>query len=130
MPQKMHVKQVGLLMRRAAVAKWRLQRPKIGLILGTVLGLLATAAAGVGAVRKGARRRSTEAAQQDSEDQYRTLLNEVHDYAILMLDLKGRVVTWNSSAERIKGYDAEQIIGENFSCFFPHDDIKRGRPEE
>jgi PAS domain S-box-containing protein len=130
MPQNMHVKQVGLLMRRAAVAKWRLQRPKISLILGTVLGLLATAAAGVGAVRKGARRRSTKAAQQDSEDQYRTLLNEVHDYAILMLDLKGRVVTWNSSAERIKGYDAEQIIGENFSCFFPHDDIKRGRPEE
>jgi PAS domain S-box-containing protein len=130
MPQKMHVKQVGLLMRRAAVAKWRLQRPKIGLILGTALGLLATAAAGVGAVRKGARRRSAEAAQQHSEDQYRTLLNEVHDYAILLLDLKGRVVTWNSSAERIKGYDAEQIIGENFSCFFPHDDIKRGRPEE
>ena len=125
----MHFKQVGLLMRRAAVAKWRLQRPKTGLILGTALGLLATAAAGVGAVRKGTRRRSAEAAQQDSEDQYRTLLNEVHDYAVLMLDLKGRVVTWNSSAERIKGYDAEQIIGENFSCFFTHDDIKRGRPE-
>jgi PAS domain S-box-containing protein len=130
MPRKMHVKQVGLLMRRAAVAKWRLQRPKIALILGTTLGLLATAAAGLGAVRKGARRRSTEAARQDSEDQYRMLLNEVHDYAILMLDLKGRVVTWNSSAERIKGYDAEQIIGENFACFFSVDDIKRGRPEE
>ena len=130
MPQKMHAKEVGLLIQRAAVAKWRLQQPKIALILGVAFGLFTTAVAGVGVVRNGARRRLAEAAQRDSEDQYRTLLDEVHDYAILMLDLTGRVVTWNSSAERIKGYDAKQIIGENFSCFFPHDDIKRGRPEE
>jgi PAS domain S-box-containing protein len=123
----MQAKEVGLLIRRAAVAKWRLRQPKIALILGAALGLLTTAIAGVGFVRTGSRRRL---AQRDSEDQYRTLLSEVHDYAILMLDLKGRVVTWNSSAERIKGYDAKEIIGENFSCFFPHDDIKRGRPEE
>src|ERR1700676_1165798 len=130
MRQKMHAKEVGLLIQRAAAAKWRLQQPKIGLILGTALGLLTAAIAGVGVRRNSARRRLAEAAQRDSEDQYRTLLNEVHDYAILMLDLKGSVVTWNSSAERIKGYDAKQIIGENFSCFFPLDDIKRGRPEE
>jgi PAS domain S-box-containing protein len=126
----MHAKEVGLLIQRAAAAKWRLQQPKIALILGTALGLLTAAIAGVGVRRNSARRRLAEAAQRDSEDQYRTLLNEVHDYAILMLDLKGRVVTWNSSAERIKGYDAKQIIGENFSCFFPLDDIKRGRPDE
>jgi PAS domain S-box-containing protein len=126
----MHAKEVGMLIQRAAVAKWRLQQPKIALILGAALGLLTTAVAGVGVVRSGTRRRLAEAAQRDSEDQYRTLLDEVHDYAILMLDLKGRVVTWNSSAERIKGYEAKQILGENFSCFFPDDDIKRGRPEE
>jgi PAS domain S-box-containing protein len=126
----MHAKEVGLLIQRAAAAKWRLQQPKIALILGTSLSLLTAAIAGVGVRRNSTRRRLAEAAQRDSEDQYRTLLNEVHDYAILMLDLKGRVVTWNSSAERINGYDAKQIIGENFSCFFPLDDIKRGRPEE
>jgi PAS domain S-box-containing protein len=98
--------------------------------LGAALGLLTTAVAGFGVVRSGARRRLAEAAQRDSEDQYRTLLDEVHDYAILMLDLTGRVVTWNSSAERIKGYEAKQIIGRHFSCFFPHDDVRRGRPEE
>jgi PAS domain S-box-containing protein len=98
--------------------------------LGAALGLLTTAVAGFGVVRSGARRRLAEAAQRDSEDQYRTLLDEVQDYAILMLDLKGRVVTWNSSAERIKGYEAKQIIGRHFSCFFPHDDVRRGRPEE
>jgi PAS domain S-box-containing protein len=98
--------------------------------LGAALGLLTTAVAGFGVVRNGARRRTAEAAQRDSEDQYRTLLDEVHDYAILMLDLTGRVVTWNSSAERIKGYEAKQIIGQHFSCFFPHEDVRRGRPEE
>ena len=128
--QKMHAKEVGLLMQRAAITTWRAQRTWIAFLLGTALSLLTTAVAGVGVVRHGARRRLAEAAQRDSEDQYRTLLNEVHDYAILVLDLKGRVVTWNSSAERIKGYAAKQIIGENFSCFFPQDDIKRGRPEE
>jgi PAS domain S-box-containing protein len=130
MRQKMHAKEVGLLMQRATIAKWRVQQPKIALILATALGLLSTAVAGVRVLRNRARRRSAKAAQQDSDDQYRTLLNEVHDYAILMLDLKGQVVTWNSSAERIKGYDAKQIIGENFACFFPHEDIQRGRPEE
>jgi PAS domain S-box-containing protein len=122
MLQKMHAKEVGLLIQRAAIAKWR--------VLGTAFGLLTAAAAGLGVVRNGARRRQAEAAQQDSEDQYRTLLNEVHDYAILMLDVTGRVVTWNSSAERINGYDAKQIIGKDFSCFFPHEEIERGRPEE
>jgi PAS domain S-box-containing protein len=126
----MHAKEVGLLIRRAAGAKWRVHQTRVGLILGSALGLLATAIAGVGIHRNGARRRLAEAAQQDSEDQYRTLLNEVHDYAILMLDVNGRVVTWNSSAERIQGYDAQQIIGENFSCFFSDDDVKRGRPQE
>jgi PAS domain S-box-containing protein len=126
----MHVKEVGLVIRRAASAKWRVHQTGIGLVLRTALGLLATAIAGMGIRRNGERRRLAEAAQQDSEDQYRTLLNEVHDYAVLMLDVNGRVVTWNSSAERITGYDAQQIIGENFSCFFSHDDIRRGRPEE
>jgi len=126
----MHAKEVGLRIQGAALAKWRVQKSRMALILGAVLGLVTTAVAGVRAVRSGAKRRVAEAVQRDNEDQYRTLLNEVHDYAILMLDLKGHVVTWNSSAERIKGYGAQQIIGEHFSCFFPHDDIKRGRPEE
>src|ERR1700722_5022486 len=126
----MHAKEVGLLMQRAAITTWRAQRTWIAFLLGTALSLLTTAVAGVGVVRHGARRRLAEAAQRDSEDQYRTLLDEVHDYAILMLDLTGGVVTWNSSGEGIKGYEAKQIIGRHFSCFFPHDDVRRGRPEE
>ena len=71
-----------------------------------------------------------EEALRDCEEKYRMLLDELQDYAIFMLDPQGLVVSWNASAERIKGYRGEQIIGHNFSCFFPPEDIKRGRPEE
>src|ERR1700720_1510364 len=71
-----------------------------------------------------------EQALRDCEEKYRILLDEVQDYAIFMLDPQGMVVSWNAGAERIKGYRGEQIIGHNFSCFFPSEDIERGRPEE
>src|ERR1700674_736449 len=71
-----------------------------------------------------------EEALRECEEKYRMLLDEVQDYAIFMLDPQGMVVSWNAGAERIKGYKGEQIIGHNFSCFFPQEDIKRGRPEE
>jgi PAS domain S-box-containing protein len=69
-------------------------------------------------------------ALRDCEEKYRMLLDEVRDYAIFMLDPHGTVVSWNAGAERIKGYRGEQIIGHNFSRFFPPEDIQRGRPEE
>jgi PAS domain S-box-containing protein len=71
-----------------------------------------------------------EEALRECEDKYRMLLDEVRDYAIFMLDPQGVVVSWNAGAERIKGYRGEHIIGHNFSCFFPPEDIKQGRPEE
>jgi PAS domain S-box-containing protein len=75
-------------------------------------------------------RRPVEDALRESEEQYRILLDGIQDYAIFMMDLRGRIVSWNAGAERIKGYKAEQIIGHNFSCFFPPEDIQGGRPEE
>jgi PAS domain S-box-containing protein len=76
------------------------------------------------------RRLHVEEALRESQEQYRMLLDRVEDHAIFMMDPQGQVVSWNAGAERIKGYRAEEIIGHNFSCFFPPDDIKRGRPEE
>ena len=58
------------------------------------------------------------------------LLDGIQSYAIFMMDVQGNVLSWNAGAERIKGYTSDQIIGRNFSCFFPQADIKRGRPEE
>src|ERR1700687_2604052 len=58
------------------------------------------------------------------------LLDGVRDYAIFMMDARGQIVSWNAGAERTKGYRSDEIIGHNFSCFFPPADIARGRPEE
>jgi PAS domain S-box-containing protein len=65
-----------------------------------------------------------------SEDSFRLLVESVKDYAIVMLDPDGHVVSWNAGAERIKGYKAEEIIGEHFSCFYPAEAIERGVPEQ
>ncbi|MGA2538203.1 MAG: PAS domain S-box protein [Terracidiphilus sp.] len=76
------------------------------------------------------RRRLGADALRESEERYRMLLDGVQTYAIFMMDAHGNVLSWNAGAERIKGYTSDQIIGHNFSCFFPPEDIKRGRPEE
>ena len=67
---------------------------------------------------------------RESEERYRTLLDGLHDYAIYFTDPRGNVVSWNTGAERIKGYTAEEIVGRHFSCFFTAEDIERGAPEE
>lgn len=65
-----------------------------------------------------------------SEERFRLLIEGVQDYAILTLDPEGNVSTWNSGAERIKGYKAEEIIGRNFSLFYTKEDIERDHPTE
>ncbi len=62
-------------------------------------------------------------------DQLRLLVHGTTEYAIFMLDPTGHVATWNAGAERIKGYTADQIIGQHFSRFYPQDAIKRGWPQ-
>jgi PAS domain S-box-containing protein len=63
-----------------------------------------------------------------SDERYRLLVDAVVDYAIYMLDVEGRVVSWNSGAERLKGYTAEEIIGRHFSTFYPPEDVSNGLP--
>lgn len=60
---------------------------------------------------------------------YEQLVQSVVDYAIYMLDPTGRVVSWNAGAQRIKGYRAEEVIGQHFSLFFTEQDCVDGRPE-
>jgi PAS domain S-box-containing protein len=60
---------------------------------------------------------------------FRQLVENVTDYAIFILDPEGRVATWNRGAERIKGYKAEEIIGQHFSRFYPREAIERGWPQ-
>jgi len=64
-----------------------------------------------------------------SESRFRLLMDAVQDYAIFMLDTEGRVVSWNSGAQRIKGYAASEIVGKHFSCFYPQEDLRNRKPE-
>jgi len=64
-----------------------------------------------------------------TEESFRLMVESVTDYAIVMLDPEGRVVSWNSGAQRIKGYSAEEIVGQHFSRFYPLEDIERGAPQ-
>ena len=64
-----------------------------------------------------------------SEERFRLLVASVKDYAIFMLDPHGVVATWNEGAQRIKGYEADEIIGQHFSRFYPEDDRAAGKPE-
>ncbi|HVA01126.1 MAG TPA: CHASE3 domain-containing protein, partial [Terriglobia bacterium] len=66
---------------------------------------------------------------RQSEARIRLLVESARDYAILMLDPNGRVANWSPSAERIKGYKAGEIIGQNWSRFFPSEDVQAGKPE-
>ena len=61
--------------------------------------------------------------QSPSDERFRLLVEGVKDYAIFMLDPTGHVLTWNAGAERIKGYAAEEIIGQHFSMFYPREAI-------
>jgi PAS domain S-box-containing protein len=61
-------------------------------------------------------------------ERFQTMLGGVKDYAILMLDTAGYVVTWNDGAEQILGYAAAEIVGRDFSCFYPSQDVERGKP--
>jgi len=74
------------------------------------------------------RRLAAEQRRMD-EDRFRLLIDSVRDYAIFILDPKGNVATWNAGAQRIKGYDASEIIGRHFSAFYPEVDLRAGKCE-
>jgi PAS domain S-box-containing protein len=65
---------------------------------------------------------------KQSEERYRSLVEQVTDYGIFMLDEKGRIISWNEGARRIKGYEGIDIIGKYFSIFYPEEDILNGKP--
>src|SRR5689334_4505245 len=73
-------------------------------------------------------RRETDALRE-SEARFRLLVESVRDYAIFVLDPAGHVATWNAGAERIKGYDATEIIGRHFSVFYPMERVEEGFPQ-
>jgi PAS domain S-box-containing protein len=73
-------------------------------------------------------RKQIENELRESEERFRLLVEGVHEYAIILLDLEGKVVSWNAGAERLKGFKADEVIGRSFSVFYPPEDVAAGKP--
>jgi PAS domain S-box-containing protein len=111
-----------------------LRRVNFGFLLGA--GILVLIVVGIGIIivltfGRRERRAAIEKEQDDlrrRDENLRRMIWGVKDYAILMLDPDGLVVTWNEGAERIKGYHADEIIGLHFSTFYPTEVAAQGKP--
>ncbi len=66
---------------------------------------------------------------QTTAEHFRMLVQNMKDYAIIILDTDGRVASWNPGSETILGYRSSEIIGQHFSRFFPSEEVQRGKPE-
>ena len=73
-------------------------------------------------------RQAAQEALRESERQFRLLVDSVVDYALYVLDPNGIIVNWNSGAQRIKGYTAEEIVGQHFSRFYTESERSAGVP--
>jgi len=73
--------------------------------------------------------RPTTSVLHRTAEQFHILVDSIEEYAIYMLDPDGNIVTWNTGAQKIKGYMAEEIIGKNFACFYTAEDVTAGKPE-
>jgi PAS domain S-box-containing protein len=70
-----------------------------------------------------------ERARRRAAEEFKLMVEGVEDYAIFLIDLAGRVATWNEGARRIKGYTADEILGKHFSVFYTPEDAAAGAPE-
>ena len=64
------------------------------------------------------------------ENLHRRMIEEIQDYAIILLDIDGTVLSWNKGAEKIKGYKSDEILGQNFRLFYLPQDRQAGLPEQ
>jgi PAS domain S-box-containing protein len=72
--------------------------------------------------------RVAEAARAESEERFQLMVEHVQDFAIYLLDLEGFVKTWNHGAERLKGYSADEIMGQSYAKFFSPAEVAAGKP--
>lgn len=79
-------------------------------------------------VRDVSERQEAKDALEASEQRFRLMVNNVREYAIIMLDPVGNVASWNEGAQRIKGYTEQEIVGQHFSRFYTPEDVQSGKP--
>jgi PAS domain S-box-containing protein len=118
-----------LLQERSASTQRSSTMVKSIIITGLLVGLAVLLGNTLSLRREMTMRGRAEETLRQNEERMRLMIESVKDYAILMLDPGGKVVSWNPGAERLKGYRAEEIIGQHFSRFYPADKIREGFPD-
>jgi PAS domain S-box-containing protein len=103
-------------------------RMKTVILVADFVAVIFLAGAAFASREEMGKRNTIEHQLQESEERFRLMVSSVKDYAIFMLDPNGYVISWNDGAEHIKGYRADEIIGRHFSCFYPEEDIREGKP--
>jgi PAS domain S-box-containing protein len=81
-------------------------------------------------IRDATEQRTAQEALRLNDARLRSIVESISEYAIYLLDREGHIVTWNPGAERIKGYQADEVVGLHFARFFTDEDIAQGRPAE
>ncbi len=119
-----------LLTERSEAALAGYEKTKAVIVLGNISAFLFLFAAGFIINREINRRNQAEEEFGSSEERFRLIVENIVDYAIFMLDPEGHVISWNNGAERIKGYRVDEILGRHFACFYPREDIERGKPQD
>ena len=127
---EMRAEEIGLLTLRNESENRSLWRTRALLAFSIALGLLITSAAAWSVYRDSQTRGQAEEALLASENQLQIMVQGIRDHGVVMLDPKGKIISWNTGAEQITGYPFAEIEGRNFAEFFPDEDIKGKRPEE
>ena len=108
-------------------AQRREDEPSAGALAGAMVHTSEHAASHAAAFAKA---QASGTAPSEGDGLYRLLVESVSDYAIFALDTKGHVLSWNLGAQRFKGYEAHEIIGQHFRAFYSEADQKARHPDE
>jgi PAS domain S-box-containing protein len=136
-----HTFVLGSIPASGMISMWLVVWGLEGLLINALLVELVTGAAGMGVASK-ALQRTRESRRSDrkrlqfllessnqSKERFRLMVESIRDYAIVMLDTTGRIVSWNAGAERILGYSESEILGHGHALFYRPDDARGGAPE-
>ncbi|HXQ30067.1 MAG TPA: PAS domain S-box protein [Gemmatimonadales bacterium] len=123
-------RELALLDVRTQALDLAARRTKVAILVGSAVALLLAVLAVLQGGSELAARQRAEQLLLENESRFQALQAGMQDYAILWLDPQGRVSSWSASAERLKGYRADEIVGQHVSRFYTSADVAAGKPEQ